>query len=456
MSSSTSSTSSFDLQSLTDDLDTFWLMFGAILVFFMQCGFAMLEVGTVSEKNTKNILIKNIGDAAIGAICWWLLGFGFAFGETSGGFIGTDEFLLKGDSFKSEDGTLTNGKQYAFWFFQYAFAATAATIVSGAVAERVSLNAYVIYTIVLTSFIYPVVVHWGWAGGWSSAFIENRLFGCGLLDFAGSGVVHMTGGMAALCASFIVGPRLGRFNQDGSSNNLPQQSPVFQTLGTLILWLGWYGFNGVSTLAIVGASGIASKVLVTTTISAASGALTSVAISKVTKSYWDASSANNGVLAGLVGITGSCSVVEPEGAFVIGIVSAFVYSYSSKMLLRFGIDDVVDAIPVHMFCGIWGVIAGGLFATKDNYEVVYYGEPDKCSGLFYGGDGSTLLANVMFILVVLLWTGFTCMALFMGIDKIFGMRVDEESEKLGMDISKHGVMEAVRIGPINGEEFANV
>ena len=232
-----SSTSSFDLQSLTDDLDTFWLMFGAILVFFMQCGFAMLEAGCVSEKNTKNILMKNIGDAAIGAICWWLFGFGFAFGETSGGFIGTDEFLLKGDSFKSEDGTLTNGKQYAFWFFQYSFCAVASTIVSGTVSERTSLSSYVIYTVVLTSFIYPVVVHWGWAGGWASAFIEDRLFGCGLLDFAGSGVVHMTGGMAALCASFIVGPRLGRFNEDGSVNSLPQPSPVYQTLGTLILWL---------------------------------------------------------------------------------------------------------------------------------------------------------------------------------------------------------------------------
>ena len=447
MSSSTSSTSSFDLQSLKDDLDTFWLMFGAILVFFMQCGFAMLEVGSVSKKNTKNILIKNIGDAAIGAICWWLLGFGFAFGETSGGFIGTDEFALKGDSFKSEDGTLTNGKQYAFWFFQYAFCAVASTIVSGTVSERTSLNAYVIYTVVLTSFVYPVVVHWGWAGGWTSSFIENRLFGCGLLDFAGSGVVHMTGGIAALCGSYVVGPRIGRFNQDGSVNNLPQQSPVYQTLGTLILWMGWYGFNGVSTLAIVGASSVAAKTMVTTTISAASAGLASVVISRFDKSFWDFGSAMNGVLAGLVGITAGCSTVEPEGAFVIGIISSLVYIYSSKMLLKFGIDDVVDAIPIHMFCGIWGVVASGLFATKDNYAVVYYGEPDKCSGLFYGGNGSTLLANVVFILAVLAWVGTTCMALFVGINKIFGMRVDEESEKMGMDASKHGVMDTIRVGP---------
>ena len=203
---------------------------------------------------------------------------------TSGGFIGTDEFALKGDSFKSEDGTLTNGKQYAFWFFQYSFCAVASTIVSGTVSERTSLNAYVIYTVVLTSFVYPVVVHWGWAGGWTSSFIENRLFGCGLLDFAGSGVVHMTGGIAALCGSYVVGPRIGRFNQDGSVNNLPQQSPVYQTLGTLILWMGWYGFNGVSTLAIVGASSVASKTMVTTTISAASAGLASVVISRFDKS----------------------------------------------------------------------------------------------------------------------------------------------------------------------------
>ena len=268
----------------------------------------------------------------------------------------------------------------------------------------------------------------------------------------------MTGGIAALCASYVVGPRIGRFNQDGSANDLPQQSPVYQTLGTLILWVGWYAFNGTSSLAIVGASSVAAKTMTTTTISAASAGLASVVISRFDKSFWDFGSATNGVLAGLVGITAGCSTVEPEGAFVIGLISAFVYFYSSKFLVRIGIDDVVDAIPIHMFCGIWGVVASGLFATKDNYAIVYYGEPDKCSGIFYGGDGSTLLANVVFILAVLAWVSTTCMVLFVGINKTFGMRVDEESEKMGMDASKHGVMETVgSVGPIVvGGEFANV
>ncbi|CAM9629613.1 unnamed protein product [Ectocarpus sp. 8 AP-2014] len=209
-----------DIKTVSDDMDIFWLMFGAILVF---CEW--IDVGSVSIKNTKNILIKNIGDASLGAICWWLLGYGVAFGDTSGKFIGTNNFALKGALFEADDGTLTNGYSYASWLFQWAFAATAATIVSGAVAERVSFNAYIIYSVILTSFIYPVVVHWGWAGGWASAWREtDLLFGCGVIDFAGSGVVHMTGGLAALCATIVVGPRTGRFNEDGTANTLPQQS----------------------------------------------------------------------------------------------------------------------------------------------------------------------------------------------------------------------------------------
>lgn len=428
-----------EFDSLSNDMNTMWLLFGGVMVFFMQTGFAMLEVGSVSVKNTKNILIKNIGDATIGAVCWWLLGYGFAFGESAGRFIGTDGFALKGPQFESEDGTLTNGYNYAFWFFQYAFAATAATIVSGAVAERVSFNAYLVYSVVLTSFVYPVVVHWGWAGGWASAFAgENLLFGCGLLDFAGSGVVHMTGGLAALAAAYIVGPRTGRFNSDGSVNVLPEQSSVLQTLGTLILWVGWYFFNGASTLAIVGVSGIAAKAMVNTTISAAFGALTTVLLTKLNLGIWDTGSANNGVLAGLVGITAGCSVTNPEGAMIIGIVAGFVYIYSSKLLLKLRIDDVVNAAPVHAFCGAWGVVAASLFATKENYGLAYYGEPDKCAGVFYGGDGSVLAANVLFILAVIGWVCGTCMFLFVALDSTIGMRVSREEEMVGLDDSKHG------------------
>ncbi|CBJ33346.1 ammonium transporter (ISS) [Ectocarpus siliculosus] len=429
-----------DVASLAGDMDIFWLLFGAILVFFMQTGFAMLEVGSVSIKNTKNILIKNIGDASLGAICWWLFGYGVALGDTKGRFIGSNAFALKGSHFEADDGTLTNGYSYAMWLFQWAFAATAATIVSGAVAERVSFNAYIIYSVILTSFIYPVVVHWGWGGGWASAWVdEDLLFDCGVIDFAGSGVVHMTGGLAALAAAIVVGPRTGRFNEDGTANTLPQQSAVLQTLGTLILWFGWYGFNGVSTLAINGLAGVAAKTMVTTTISAAFGAVTTVLLGKLNLGYWDAGAANNGLLAGLVGVTAGCSTCEPEGAMVIGIISGFVYTYSSKMLVMLKIDDVVDAIPVHCFCGAWGVFAASLFATKDNYSAAYYGDRvDKCAGAFYGGDGNAVAANVVFILAVIAWVSATCMALFLGINAVVGMRVDKEMEQIGMDDSKHG------------------
>jgi len=249
---------------LQTDLDTQWLMIGAILVFFMQTGFAMLEVGSVSVKNTKNILIKNIFDAAIGAMCWWVFGFAFAMGSSGGGFIGTSGFLMAGDMFWTDDSGW-NAYSYGIWLFQWAFAATAATIVSGAVAERVAFSGYIVYSIVLTSFIYPIVVHWGWnTEGWATAWSsdEDLLFmGCGVIDFAGSGVVHMTGGIAALIAAKIVGPRKGRFIE-GVCKDLPQQSAVLQTLGTLILWFGWYGFNGASTLYIVGYAGVAAKLCV--------------------------------------------------------------------------------------------------------------------------------------------------------------------------------------------------
>lgn len=425
--------------SLVNDMDTMWLLLGAIMVFFMQTGFAMLEVGSVSVKNTKNILIKNLGDAAIGGVCWWLVGYGLAFGETKGRLFGTNGFALKGDQFEAEDGTLTNGKAYAFWLFQWAFAATSATIVSGAVAERVSFSAYLAYSVVLTSFIYPIVVHSSWASGWASAFRgDDLLFGCGLTDGAGSLVVHSCGGLAALVASYLVGPRTGRFNEDGTVNTLPQQSVVLQTLGTLIIWFGWYFFNSVSTLAIVGLSGVAAKVMVTTTISAAFGGITTVALSKVTDKIWDVSSANNGILSGLVGVTASCFVIEPEGAMVIGIVSGFVYLASSKLLLKLQIDDVVNAVPVHLFCGIWGGIAAGLFATEDNYVLSYSGDADECKGLFYGGHGNALGANLVFILALVAWVGTTSFVLFYGLKKTIGLRVSAEDEDVGMDDSKHG------------------
>lgn len=425
---------------LTGELDAFWLMFGAILVFFMQAGFAMLEVGSVNVKNTQNILLKNVCDASIGALVWWVVGYGIAMGKSPSQWIGVDHFALKKTDFT--DGT---GYTYAFWLFQWAFAATTATIVSGAVAERVTFTAYVIYAVCLTGFIYPMVASWAWnVEGFASAWRDDDLlFGCGVTDFAGSGVVHMTGGVAALVASAFLGPR--KSFVDGTIET-PVYGPVFQTLGVLILWFGWYGFNGVSTLYIVNYAGVAAKTMVTTTISAGTAALFTLVLGNLVegkengKYHIRLSYVNNGVLAGLVAITAGCSTCEPYGAFCIGAGAAPVYVFSSRMLKSFGIDDVVDASPVHGFCGAYGVIMAAFFATQNNYSAAYYSDrKEKCAGVFYGGDGNLLAANVVFVLLVLGWTGVLSCIVFGSMKALGILRVSSEVEEAGMDASEHGV-----------------
>lgn len=435
---------------LVVDHDTYWVIFGACLVFLMQCGFAMLEVGSVSTKNTKNILMKNVLDACIGGLVWWMCGYGVAFGAPKDtGYGGQTGFALSDDGFDpenmyGEDGYSSGaGYSYASWFFQFAFAATTATIVSGAVAERISFLAYLVYSTLLTGFIYPVVVCWCWnAEGTFSAWTEDTdhlLFDCGVVDFAGSGVVHMTGGVAALVGAIIVGPRLGRFGANGEVKDLPQQNAVLQTLGLFILWFGWYGFNGVSTLYIANYSGVAAKVMTTTTIAAAAGGLTSTVVTKMTTGVVDLGAAINGILGGLVSITANCSVVEPYAALIIGIIGGFVYQGSAALLLKCKIDDIVGASPVHMFCGIWGVIAAGLFATPENYSNAYYSaRADKCAGIFYGGDGSTLAANFCFILALICWVAATCTVMFGTLRMLGKLRLSDEDQQLGMDAIEHG------------------
>ena len=391
------------------------MLISAFLVFFMQAGFAMLCAGSVRSKNVMNILIKNVFDASIAAIMWWFFGYGIAFGtdefgdDGSNGFIGTSQFFYV-DGAAATPGGKTYGK--AFWLFQWAFAGAAATIVSGAVAERCKFGAYIIYSIVITGFIYPVSVHMGWSGaGKLSPWRGNRLVGdCGVIDFAGSGVVHMTGGVAALAGAALIGPRRNW------KQGLPQQSVVYQTLGTLILWVGWYGFNGVSTLAITGYGGLAGHVMMTTTIAAATGCLATTALGYAVDGVIDTGYANNGILAGLVSITAPCPVVSLWGALIIGAVAAPVYLGSSKLLVKLGVDDVVDAFPVHGACGAWGVIAASLFATEWYYKQAYYSDrAEDCAGVFYGGDGGGLLAAILFVLFIIVWVGGTTTALFLGL-----------------------------------------
>jgi Amt family ammonium transporter len=418
----------------------------------LQAGFALLEAGSVRSKNTKNILLKNLLDACIGAIIWWAFGMGIAYGdsgEAAGNvFIGTattgaGAFMAAGwGSTESQ----YNGYTMSMWFFQYVFAAAAATIVSGAVAERAQLTAYLIYTCVITGFIYPIVAHWVWCnnGFLSGAFTTDRsltvLGGC--LDFAGSGVVHMTGGLAALCAAAIIKPRIGRFDENGSPNAMPGHSSPFVVLGTFILWMGWYGFNPGSTLGITpaGYATVMARAAMCTTLSAASGGLTCVFIDRIFSKTYDVAMVCNGILAGLVSITAGCALVLPWAAFLIGILGALVYYASHHLMLKLHIDDPLDAASVHGACGFWGVFAVGLFAypeyTSMGWDTDGLETASYC-GLFYG-CGMLFAAQLVALLIEISWVGGLSCGLFWGMRLAGILRVPEEMEMAGMDVSKHG------------------
>lgn len=425
-----------DISLLYGRLDILWLLFGAYLVFFMQCGFALLEAGSVRAKNTKNILLKNVLDACLGAIIWWFMGFPIALGDSTGKFAGGKDFFMK-DLTANVNGS---SNYFAFWMFQWAFAATAATIVSGAVAERCKFVAYLVYTTCLTAFIYPVVVHWAWSSeGWLSAWTGDDapyLKANGLIDFAGSGVVHMTGGAAALVGAVFLGPRTGRFTPTGAVVDMPGHSTVLAALGTFILWFGWYGFNPVSTLAFE-YMGDAARVAVTTTLSAAAGGCTTLAIHVALKNPPDVFPALNGILAGLVSITAPCPVVEPWAAAFIGFVGGFVYYGSSSLLKKLQIDDPLDASPVHFFCGIWGVLSVGLFAEKEYVGSVYAQDPDAY-GAFMGGGGKQLGNQIIGVLAITGWVCSTCALVFGTLKALKMLRVSAEDEELGLDSSHHG------------------
>ncbi|KAJ8605450.1 hypothetical protein CTAYLR_003297 [Chrysophaeum taylorii] len=417
----------------TEDADAFWLLFGMALVFFMQAGFAMLEAGSVHSGVVGRVLLKNVFDASFATLLWWATGYSFAYGTDNFSSTGGNGVIGVSGFFYESSGPLgSSGRTYsqANWLFQWAFAGVAATIVSGAVAGRCQFVAYVAYAVVISGFVYPVVVHIAWSeDGRFSAWRSNRLFaGCGVVDFAGSGVVHMTGGLAALIMTNFLGARRGRFpetdEQIGLFEGPGESGQVFQTLGALILWFGWYAFNGVSTLAITGAGGLAAHTMFTTTLSAATGCLATTALSNLhyylgrrdpvrDASLVDVSFPLNGILAGLVSITAGCAVVSHWGAAVIGLVGSFVYYGSSRLLVHLKIDDVVDAFPVHGACGAWGVIGASLFATDFYYDLAIGGDrARRCKGLFYGGTGGTTIAAVCFVLTVVAWLAVTLFPLF--------------------------------------------
>merc|ERR1719454_968190 len=422
----------------------------------MQAGFALLEAGSVSAKNSTNILFKNLLDACISGISFYACGYAFAFGdpnpddelptfshsnETGNFFIGLSNFFL----------TAEDGKGYRSFFFQWAFAATAATIVSGAVAERIKIQAYFLYSFVITSFIYPVVVHWVWSAdgfmcnGHADVATEPLIpKSMNLIDFAGSGVVHLTGGLCALVGAIFTGPRIGRFpdknlcgcfTPDSEDRIIKHEghNRVFAALGVLILWFGWYGFNAGSTLDIAGYGTNAARITVTTTLAAAAGAISAMIFSLINskpacKSY-DVIAPLNGVLAGLVSITAGCNAVSPEGSIGIGFFGGIVYSISSLVLRKLRIDDPLDAFSVHGACGIWGVVAVGFFGVR---EYICGTADSNCITIL----GQTAM-QIVGVLLIILWPSVTSAILF-GLLRLGGqLRVNEDTEIRGLDMDHH-------------------
>jgi Amt family ammonium transporter len=406
----------------------------------MQAGFAMLCAGSVRAKNAKNIILLNVLDACLGSLCWYATGWAFAYGgdvgDTGAGnaFIGHSQFFMTG----------LPQENYALWFFQFTFAATAATIVSGAVAERCKFQAYLLYEMILVLFVYPCVAHWVWStSGWMSSFkADNFLFGTGVLDFAGDGPVHMVGGFASLAAAKILGPRLGRFDANGVAQDMPGHNASLTLLGVFFLWFGWFGFNPGSTLCIVGCSGLAALVAVNTTLAAACGALSCMAIdlaynySATRTIVYDLIMVGNGALAGLVSITGGAGFVRSWASLPIGLIGGAVYFGSSKLLLnKLKIDDPLDAIPVHAFCGMWGVIATAAFAAPELAVV------DGAYGFIMGAGamgGKLLAAHLVYIIVIAAWSLGIMTPFFLLLKKLDLFRVSPEVEAAGLDVSHHG------------------
>jgi len=393
-------------------IDTIWTLIAAFLVMIMQAGFAMVEAGFTRAKNAANIIMKNVMDFAAGSLIWWIVGFGLAFGVSNNGLFGSGGLFVS-DSFAHLELGIP---LLAFVIFQSMFCATAATIVSGAMAERTKFAAYFVYSIVISALIYPIVVHWTWGGGWLASL--------GFLDFAGSTIVHSVGGWAGLVGAAVLGPRVGKFSKEGKPNAIPGHSLTLGALGVFILWFGWFGFNPGSTLS--GTTPDIAHIAVTTNLSAAAGAFATMVFAWLRYGKPDVSMTLNGALAGLVGITAGTDIVSPGGAVVIGLLAGVVVLLAVEFIEKvLKVDDPVGAVAVHGASGAWGTVAVGLFATE--------------GGLFYGGGAALLGVQVIGVLAVFAWTTVTAFILFKAVDIIIGLRVSEKEETEGLDIGEHGI-----------------
>eukprot|EP00300_Choanocystis_sp_HF-7_P012278 c17820_g1_i2.p1 GENE.c17820_g1_i2~~c17820_g1_i2.p1 ORF type:complete len:447 (+),score=92.79 c17820_g1_i2:29-1369(+) len=412
-----------------DELSLIFLFVATILVFLMQAGFAMLEAGVVQRKNIKNILSKNVLDACIGVIAFWLVGFGFAFGCKDGKchpFIGNHLFAL---DHKNASISVKHG--YLMWFFQFSFAATSTTVVSGCVAERMSLWGYCLVALCMTAFIYPVVAHWIFAEGW----LHFRM-----IDIAGGTVVHMVGGTCGFVGALIVGPRVGRFQ--GSrfhvrAHEFPSFSSMFGSLGVMLLWFSWYGFNAGSLFPFVDKLEQVQLAVVNTTLSPAAAIVSSILMHAIPTKFRKVplKEVLNACLAGLVAVTPCCGVVLPCWAICIGTISPFVYTFACWLLKQLLIDDPLDASPVHLFCGFWGVIATGLFSHPKHVRAAFPGHPG--CGLIYCPDNPLLGWQLLGAAAVVCWCGVLSTLVFLTCKWLGVLRVSEEDERIGLDHKMH-------------------
>ena len=400
------------VHSLASAIDTIWVLLCAALVFIMEGGFAFLEAGFIRSKNSINIVMKVFTDCTVGMLSYWVIGFAIMYGADRAGLFGSSGFFIGGN--------LSHLKLkipiYAYWIFQAAFAMAMASIVSGAVAERMKFRPYIIYTALAAGLIYPVAGHWVWAvGGWLGKM--------GMLDFAGSSVVHAVGGWSALAAVLVLGPRTGKFKEDGSVNFLPPHNLHLAFLGTFILWFGWFGFNAGSSLS--GLDLNIGRIVVTTNLAAAAGGTVAALFTMFRYGKADPSMTMNGSLAGLAAITAGTAFVNPACAVLIGAVAGVLVVLAVNFFDKMLVDDPVGAIAVHGVNGVWGILAVGLFAEK--------------GGLFFGGGIHLLSVQLLGVLVVSLWAFTATYAIFTILKNTIGIRVSIEEEMDGLDISEHGI-----------------
>ena len=395
-------------------IDTVWILITAVLVMFMQAGFAMVEAGFTRTKNTANILMKNLMDFSIGSIIFWILGYTLMYGDDIGGFMGKVSLFFGSNE-------INGVPDMASLMFQTVFAATAATIVSGAVAERTQFSAYILFSIAITAVIYPISGHWVWGGGWLSSMSTP------FHDFAGSTVVHSVGAWVGLTGAIVIGPRLGKYTKEGKARAIPGQNLAYGALGVFILWFGWFGFNPGSQLAAAGTENAKaiSHIFITTNLAAAAGAVSAMFVTWLKHKRPSLSLTLNGALAGLVAITAGCDVVSPGGAVIIGLLAGILLVFGVEFIDKvLKIDDPVGAVSVHGLNGALGTILVGFLSTSN--------------GLFYGGGAAQLGSQLIGVGAVAAWAIGCGFVLFLILKATVGLRVSRRIEEEGLDVYEHG------------------